>query len=116
MPTRHGRLRETRPTGRDRPHPELAEPPARVLRGPCRRGTEDCGRRGRPGERDRILSWQSLQREYFAAHADAARKIAGDAADRASQASWTMVANVLLNLDEALTKEETDARQSQGAA
>jgi hypothetical protein len=62
-------------------------------------------RRPKLDETDRILSWQSLQREYFAAHADAARKIAGDAADRASQASWTMVANVLLNLDEALTKE-----------
>ena len=62
-------------------------------------------RRPKLDETDRILSWQSLQREYFAAHADAARKIAGDAADRAGQASWTMVANVLLNLDEALTKE-----------
>ena len=57
------------------------------------------------GEADRMMSWLSHQRAYFAAHADEARKIGGDGGDSADRAAWTMVANVLLNLDEALTKE-----------
>jgi hypothetical protein len=63
------------------------------------------GRFPKPGDADRILSWRDRKREYFAAHADEARTIAGDKDDSASRASWTMVANVLLNLDEAVTKE-----------
>jgi hypothetical protein len=67
------------------------------------------GRLPKPDEADRILSWRGRQLEYFATHSQEARKIAGDlsgaGADAANLASWTMVANVLLNLDEALTKE-----------
>jgi hypothetical protein len=59
----------------------------------------------KPNETDRILSWLRQGREYFTAHADEARKIAGEGAGSADRAAWTMVANVLLNLDEALTKE-----------
>jgi hypothetical protein len=59
----------------------------------------------KPNETDRILSWLRQGREYFTSHADEARKIAGEGAGSEDRASWTMVANVLLNLDEALTKE-----------
>jgi len=45
------------------------------------------------------------KREYLAAHLDDARKIAGDSPDPANHAAWSMLANVLLNLDEAVTKE-----------
>ena len=59
----------------------------------------------KPGDADRILSWRDRKREYFAAHADEALKVAGNRDDSVSRASWTMLANVLLNLDEAITKE-----------
>jgi hypothetical protein len=54
-------------------------------------------------EVDRILRWQDEQQRFFTRHEDAARKIAGTA--DANLAAWTMVANVLLNLDETLTKD-----------
>ena len=63
------------------------------------------GRFPKRGDAERILSWRDRKREYFAAHADEALKVAGKKDDSASRASWTMVANVLLNLDEAITKE-----------
>jgi cytochrome c-type biogenesis protein CcmH/NrfG len=50
------------------------------------------GRLPKPAERDRLLSWLAKERAYFAQHP----KEAGE---------WTMLGNVLLNLDEALTKE-----------
>ncbi|MBI4907044.1 MAG: PSD1 domain-containing protein [Acidobacteria bacterium] len=55
----------------------------------------------KPVELDRMLSWRAKEAEYFAAHPDEAKKIGGSA----DGASWTMLANVLLNLDETLTKE-----------
>jgi hypothetical protein len=54
-------------------------------------------------EVDRILRWQDEQQRFFTGDQDAARKIAGTA--DANLAAWTMVANVLLNLDETLTKD-----------
>lgn len=60
------------------------------------------GRAPNPQEADRILGWLAGEQSYFAAHAAEAARISG--AD-AAQAPWTMFANVLLNLDETLTKE-----------
>jgi len=60
-------------------------------------------RKPKAGEVDRILRWHEEQQRFFARHEEDARKIAGDA--DADVAAWTMVANVLLNLDETLTKQ-----------
>jgi hypothetical protein len=60
-------------------------------------------------EVERIVASYSRQLEHFRADAaDAARVIKGYAVagvDTAEQAAWTLVANALLNLDEAITKE-----------
>lgn len=60
------------------------------------------GRVLKPAEADRILSWLAQEKRYFAAHAAEARQVAGG---DAALAPWTMLGNVLLNLDETLTKE-----------
>jgi hypothetical protein len=60
-------------------------------------------RKPKPDEVDRILSWQEKDLRYFAAHSAEAEKVAG--APQPELASWTMLSNVLLNLDETLTKE-----------
>jgi hypothetical protein len=59
------------------------------------------GRPPKPAEADRTLGWLDNERRYFAAHPEEAKKLAGPA----DSAVWTMLANVLLNLDETLTKE-----------
>jgi len=60
-------------------------------------------------ESSRLVNFYSAQRARFAKDVEAARNIAGSTgADRSSlaeRAAWTMTANVLLNLDETLTKE-----------
>ena len=59
------------------------------------------GRHAKPEELSYLAKYQSDEAARLAAHADEAKKIGGDA----ENASWTMVANVLLNLDETITKE-----------
>jgi hypothetical protein len=63
------------------------------------------GREPKPAEIDRITGWQEQERAYFNAHADEAKRIAPNVAEAAEDASWTMLANVLLNMNETLTKE-----------
>jgi hypothetical protein len=55
-------------------------------------------------EIDDLLSWLSRERSYFAAHPKEAERVGGQAGP-SDLASWTMLSNVLLNLDEALTKD-----------
>jgi hypothetical protein len=59
------------------------------------------GRHAKPAELDYLTKYEAEQQQHFAAHADEAKKAGGDA----GTAAWTMVANVLLNLDETITKE-----------
>ena len=59
-------------------------------------------------EVERLTALRQQQLSNFAANAAEAGKIAKDHSTRAAAAefaAWTMVANVLLNLDETLTKE-----------
>ncbi len=99
----------------------------RVLRaaGPSREERADYAFRlcvaRRPGaeERARLLAFHGQQLERLERDPEAARAIVGEAgpgtgspagdgggpADMAERAAWTMVANVVLNLDETLTKE-----------
>ncbi len=82
------------------------EPAARI-----ERGFRLCvARPPRPEELTVLLELYEREREHFRGDADAARRLAsvsdvlphGD--DPAELAAWTMVANVLLNLDETITK------------
>jgi len=59
------------------------------------------GRHAKPDEVNYLTKYQSDELDRFTAHADEAKKVGGDM----ETASWTMVANVLLNLDETITKE-----------
>jgi hypothetical protein len=59
------------------------------------------GRHAKPEELDYLTKYEAREQEHFAKHADESAKLGGDP----ETASWTMVANVLLNLDEAITKE-----------
>lgn len=60
-------------------------------------------------ESSRLMRFYSLQLAQFAKDLQSARSVAGRAGSGqvppAERAAWTMVANVLLNLDETLTKE-----------
>jgi hypothetical protein len=64
-------------------------------------------RRPQPPELAPLLSFEEQQLARFKADPQAARSVAGaaPAGEAAELAAWTMVANVLLNLDETLTKE-----------
>jgi hypothetical protein len=57
-----------------------------------------------PGDRElsRLLSFLVRQRSAFASQPDEAKAVSPDAPDRAA---WVMVARVLLNLDEFITRE-----------
>ncbi|MBI3208450.1 MAG: PSD1 domain-containing protein [Candidatus Solibacter usitatus] len=58
-------------------------------------------RRPAPAELDGMLTWLRKEQAYFTSRTSEAERIGGSP----EQASWVMLANVLLNLDEALTKE-----------
>ncbi len=65
-------------------------------------------REAKPAEVDRLVALYQSARERYLTQPDAALKVLGLAAarsDTADMAAWTIVANVLLNLDEALTRD-----------
>ena len=64
-------------------------------------------RRPKPAELAPLVSFEQRQLARFRADPEAARAVAGATGpgEAAERAAWTMVANVLLNLDETLTKE-----------
>ncbi len=59
------------------------------------------GRHAKPDELNYLARYQADEQEHFTDHMNEAKKVGGDP----ETASWTMVANVLLNLDETITKE-----------
>jgi hypothetical protein len=59
------------------------------------------GRHAKSEELDYLTKWQAQQAGQFEAHREQARKVADDP----EMAAWTMVANILLNADETVTKE-----------
>lgn len=59
----------------------------------------------KPSEVDALQGWLDKERRYFKEHSAEASRLAAGATDAAQQAAWVMMANVLLNLDETLTKE-----------
>jgi mono/diheme cytochrome c family protein len=59
----------------------------------------------KPSEVDTLQGWLDQERRYFQEHSAEAFRLAPRAEDAARQAAWVMLANVLLNLDETLTKE-----------
>jgi hypothetical protein len=66
------------------------------------------GRAPAAEELSSLLAFHAQERARFEKDAPAARRVLAEPAasgDGADRAAWTMVANVLLNLDETLTKE-----------
>ncbi|HYP12662.1 MAG TPA: DUF1549 and DUF1553 domain-containing protein, partial [Bryobacteraceae bacterium] len=66
-------------------------------------------RKPQPAEVEEIQAWQRRDQEYFSLHPLEARVLVGNdklaGVDDVEVASWTVLANVLLNRDEALTKQ-----------
>jgi hypothetical protein len=62
-------------------------------------------RLARPNELDSTLGWLHREKQYFAAHLEEAARLAPRGTSPAEGAAYTMLANILLNLDEALHKE-----------
>jgi hypothetical protein len=62
-----------------------------------------------PAELDRLVATFDKELAHYRDQPEAAAQVAGDVADTREAsielAAWTIVANVLLNLDEAITKE-----------
>jgi Protein of unknown function (DUF1553) len=81
-----------------------ADPPARATY-----GFRVCtSRKPTAEETARLLAFYEQERERFRQDPEAARAVAGgspDAAGTVERAAWTMAANVLLSLDETVTKE-----------
>ena len=63
------------------------------------------GREAKRSEIERIAAWLKGERVYFSTHVAEASRVTPNAVDSSEQAAWTMLANVLLNMDETLTKE-----------
>jgi hypothetical protein len=55
-------------------------------------------------ELDRLSKLYQQQLDYFKTHTDEAEKVIKGKTNAAEMAAWTMMANVLLNLDETITK------------
>jgi mono/diheme cytochrome c family protein len=63
-------------------------------------------RRPKPDETNRMLAFYHLQLDRFQKDREAAGKVVGESKSPAPElAAWTMVSNVVLNLDETITKE-----------
>jgi hypothetical protein len=66
-------------------------------------------REASPAEIDRLVSLYENERTHYQSRLEEARRVfgapAGESFDAAERAAWTIVANVLLNLDEAVTRE-----------
>src|SRR5262249_27320500 len=65
-------------------------------------------RQPRPAERNRLIALYRQEQTHFENESPAARSLAGATHNIQGEvecAAWTVVANVLLNLDETLTKE-----------
>lgn len=56
-------------------------------------------------ELTRLMNYYDEQQKYFASHPEAVEKIARAKSAEAEFAAWTMVANVLLNMDGTMTKD-----------
>ena len=66
-------------------------------------------REATPDELARLLSVHDVERRHYQERVGAANRVIGDrelgSGDDADLAAWTIVANVLLNLDETVTKQ-----------
>jgi len=87
----------------------LSESPAGDLHSQASYGFRLCvSRQPKPEEVSKIVDWYQKELQRFEQDNAAAKDVAGDSVGSkpgAELAAWTMVSNVLLNLDETITKE-----------